>query len=221
MFGSSIQSTSANTLASTSLYDVADDVLFSLGNDKDQVILNRSTVLNANTALSGVLIGTPVGQALAANSLIISNVTANGDIAMYGNLGGNSQQFFFYDTSASLLYLTSNTSFGSHSAGFTQQAATGDGTTTIDWKLGNKFYFTFGAQNETFTFIAPTTVTSLTLVLKQDGTGSRTVTWASGILWVGGVAPTLTTAANAIDIVTFYFDGTNYYGAMTLNFKVV
>ena len=86
---------------------INDDVLFRLGTDGDHVFLNRSSILNANTSLTNVLIGTPVAQALAANSLIISNVTASGDIAMYGNLGGNSQQFLFYDTSAGSLYLRS------------------------------------------------------------------------------------------------------------------
>ena len=84
---------------------VVDDQLAKFGTDGDDVIVHRSAVLNANTALTGVLIGTPVAQALAANSLMISNATASGDIALYANLGGNSQQFFFYDTSASTLYL--------------------------------------------------------------------------------------------------------------------
>ena len=44
---------------------------------------------------------------------------------------------------------------GEHSIGFTMQTATGDGTTTIDWKLGNHIDFTFGAFNEVFTFTAP------------------------------------------------------------------
>lgn len=198
---------------------INDDVLFRLGTDGDQVFLNRSSILNANTSLTNVLIGTPVAQALAANSLIISNVTANGDIAMYGNLGGNSQQFLFYDTSAALMTLRKTNYVGC--VGFTQQTATGDGATTIDWGVGNKFYFTFGAANETFTFTAPTSATSLTLVLKQDAIGGRTVTWAAGILWAGGVAPVLTTTASAVDIVTFYYDGTNYHGVAALNFKAV
>lgn len=75
----------------------------------DGVLHNQTAALNANTAVTNVLIGTPVAQALAAKSLIISNVVANGDIAFYGNLGGNSQQFLFYDTSASVLYLGSGT----------------------------------------------------------------------------------------------------------------
>jgi len=107
-----------------------------------------------------------------------------------------------------------------HSIGFTQQTATGNGTTTIDWKLGNKFYFTFGAQNDTFTFTAPSKPCNLILVLKQDGTGSRTATWPVSVKWAGKVAPTLTTDGNAVDIVSFYYDGTNYHGVASLDFAV-
>lgn len=56
------------------------------------------------------------------------------------------------------------------------------------------------------------------LFLKQDATGSRTVTWWAGILWSGGTAPTLTTTANKTDIITFVFDGTNWFGSFSLNY---
>ena len=108
---------------------------------------------------------------------------------------------------------------GAHSIGFTLQTATGDGTTTIDWTLGNKFKFTFGAFNETFTFTAPSNPCSLTLMLVQDATGSRTVTWPATVKWSGGTAPTLTTTANAIDIVSLLYDGTNFYGSAALDFS--
>lgn len=39
--------------------------------------------------------------------------------------------------------------------------------------------------------------------LTQDATGSRTVTWGSAFKFVGGSAPTLTIAANGVDIVRF------------------
>jgi len=84
---------------------ISDDVLFTLGTTNDQVFLNRSTTLNANTSLANVLIGTPVGLALAANSLIISNTTADGDVAMYGNDNGTSLQFLYFDGSHGDLYL--------------------------------------------------------------------------------------------------------------------
>ena len=108
---------------------------------------------------------------------------------------------------------------GAHAIGFTQQSATGDGTTTIDWKLGNKFYFTFGAQADTFAFTAPSNPCNLILILKQDGTGSRIPTFPASVLWSGGSMPTFTTGANAVDIVAFYYDGTNYFGVETLDFS--
>ena len=74
---------------------VADDQLLKIGKDGDQVQLNRSTILGANTVLASVLIGTPVAQAIAANSLMIANATSNGDIAMYVNDGGHSQMVFW------------------------------------------------------------------------------------------------------------------------------
>lgn len=99
------------------------------------------------------------------------------------------------------------------------QTATGDGTTTVNWGLGNLMYFTFGAQNDTFTFTAPPgPAIPLVLWLKQDGTGSRTATWPATVHWPGDVIPTLSTGANDVDIVTFAWDGTNYFGLFNGNF---
>jgi hypothetical protein len=44
-------------------------------------------------------------------------------------------------------------------------------------------------------------VWTVTFILRQDGTGSRLVTWPT-TKWAGGAAPTLTAAANGIDVVT-------------------
>ena len=90
---------------------------------------------------------------------------------------------------------------------------------TIDWTAGNKQRSTL-TGNCTFTFSPePTGPCSLTLKLVQDGTGSRTVTWPADVKWPGGTAPTLTTTASAVDIVTFYYDGTAFYGQAGLNFS--
>ena len=73
----------------------------------------------------------------------------------------------------------------------------------------------------TFAFTNPTNPCNLLLKIAQDGTGSRTITnWDTDIKWAGGgTAPTLSTGANAVDIISFYFDGTNYYGAASLDFS--
>ena len=89
----------ANPQATVGIVGLSDDAVMAVGSDGDIVILNRSTILAANTALTNVLIGTPVAQAIAANSLMIANVTASGDIALYVNTGGNSQMVFWADSS--------------------------------------------------------------------------------------------------------------------------
>lgn len=50
-----------------------------------------------------------------------------------------------------------------------------------------------------------------TLTVKQDGTGGRTLAYSSAFKWQGGVAPVLSTAANAIDIITCISDGTSMF----------
>lgn len=55
----------------------------------------------------------------------------------------------------------------------------------------------------------------LELVLTQDATGGRTVTWPSSVKWSGG-APVLSIAANAVDRVGLisYNGGTTWYGTL-------
>jgi len=63
------------------------------------------------------------------------------------------------------------------------------------------------------TISMPTAVAgkSFIIMLKQDGTGSRTVAWST-VVWPGGTAPTVTTTASKQDIYSFFSDGTNWYG---------
>lgn len=66
--------------------------------------------------------------------------------------------------------------------------------------------------NCTFTFPPPTAGFSFTLLLRQDGTGSRTVTWAGTVRWPGGTAPTITATANRTDKYVFTADGSVWLG---------
>jgi len=76
---------------------------------------------------------------------------------------------------------------------------------TIDLENGNFYKITLTA-NCTLTFSNPPasgTAGSFTLFLVQDGTGSRTVTWPGTVDWSAATAPTLTTTAAAVDVLTF------------------
>jgi hypothetical protein len=63
------------------------------------------------------------------------------------------------------------------------------------------------------TITMPTAVSgkSFILFLKQDATGSRTVTWTT-VKWPSGTAPTITSTASKQDIFSFFSDGTSWFG---------
>jgi hypothetical protein len=55
---------------------------------------------------------------------------------------------------------------------------------------------------------------SVTLILKQDAIGGRTVTWPEAVRWPGGLPPVTSAAANAVDVLTFVTvdGGASWYG---------
>lgn len=68
--------------------------------------------------------------------------------------------------------------------------------------------------NCAFTFPAATTAgRGFTLLLRQDGTGNKTVTWPGNVRWPGGTAPTITSTASRTDKYVFIADGTNWLGS--------
>lgn len=77
-------------------------------------------------------------------------------------------------------------------------------TETIDLADGNVHDVTLD-QNASLTFAGATAgkARSFSLFLRQDGTGGWTVTWPGSVVWSGGFAPTLSTDADAVDVLTF------------------
>jgi len=162
----------------------------------------------------GTIIAPQSGGSFTAVIMVTSQFFSGTEVANHANLAN-----LDYASAGHTGFAAGGTTPNTKEIGFTLQSTTGDGTTTIDWRLGNKFKFTFGAQNETFTFIAPTNPCTLMLTLIQDGTGSRTVTWPATVKWPSGTAPTLTTTANARDKVALDWDGTQYDGQCAKDFK--
>lgn len=81
-------------------------------------------------------------------------------------------------------------------------------TVTVDMlQQGNYLQITMPAGNITFANpLNPAAGMEMTLWIKQDGTGSRTITWGNAFK----KNITLTTTASAVDQVTFLYDGTNW-----------
>lgn len=93
---------------------------------------------------------------------------------------------------------------------------------TVDLVSGNVFNLILNA-NCTFTFSNPPAsgvAGNFTLILTQDSTGNRTVTWPGAVTWISGSAPTLTTTAYGVDILTFLTinAGTTWFGAASGQF---
>ena len=66
------------------------------------------------------------------------------------------------------------------------------------------------AHSATFTLTNMVSGQSIMIIITQDATGSRTGTFTS-VKFPGG-APTLSTGAGDIDVVSVFYDGTNYLG---------
>ena len=54
--------------------------------------------------------------------------------------------------------------------------------------------------NCTFTFPSASSGQSFLMMLKQDATGSRTVTWPASVKWPASTAPTITATASKMDV---------------------
>lgn len=90
---------------------------------------------------------------------------------------------------------------------------------TIDLKTGNKFRIPM-SHNITFTFNGPRSGSKYTFILKQ-AVGSKTATWPANVKWRGGVAPSLTAASGARDVITMMYDDIEgvYLADAGLNFN--
>lgn len=82
-----------------------------------------------------------------------------------------------------------------------------DGATiTPDFSLANNFSVTLGGNR---VLGNPTNIVAGQpgqIVVTQDGTGARTLSYGSDFKFAGGTAPTLTTTASAVDILSYYVE---------------
>ena len=95
-----------------------------------------------------------------------------------------------------------------------------DGTTiAIDWDNGATQYVVLGATGRTVTFANPVNGAVYRFIIIQDSSGSQTITTWPTIKWAGGVAPTLSTTGDYIDIVTLLYCNGVYYGDISTDFR--
>ena len=105
---------------------------------------------------------------------------------------------------------------GTFTNGYTEELVSASTSTayTINLANGSVQYLTL-TGNCTYTFPTPAAGKSFTLVQKQDGTGSRTVTWPASVKWPAGTAPTITATASKADKFVFTaIDSSSWLGSV-------
>lgn len=94
---------------------------------------------------------------------------------------------------------------------------------TITWDIANSLKInaeiTLTGSGRALAIDNPVDGETYKIKIIQDGTGGRTITnWPANTKWPSGIEPTLTVLPNSYDIISFYFDGTNFNGTVGLNY---
>ena len=113
------------------------------------------------------------------------------------------------------LKVTNTVYFAAETANTIGNGATG----VIDWNVSQKQKVTITGTSITCNFTNPAGPCNLLLKVIQGDGNDVIGTWDTDIKWpTNGTAPTLSTGNGDIDIISFYFDGTNYFGVASLDF---
>ena len=117
----------------------------------------------------------------------------------------NSKKFESTSTGATITGSITTTTGAAFTGVVSGNLSAATSATTITLDLGAANYHTVTLAHNT-TFADPSNEVagqSGSIIITQDGTGSRTASWNSAWKWAAGTAPTLSTAAGAVDRIDF------------------
>ena len=161
--------------------------------------------------------GTLTATAFSGNGASLSNVDA---VTVDGIDSASFLRSDAADTATGLLTLSGGIAVSGRVSAPNINALNG-GTVTIDFTASNHHAVNLN-QNSTLTHTgtANTIGQSGSIFLTQDGTGSRTLSFNSGYKFAGGTAPTISTAANAVDRLDYVVKASNViHAVVTLDVK--
>ena len=97
-------------------------------------------------------------------------------------------------------------------------ALTSAASVTTDASTGNNFTVTLGISATLANPINLAAGASYAWTIRQDATGGRLLTYGTAFKWQGGTVPTLSTAPNAVDLMTAISDGISLFAVVSKGF---
>lgn len=94
-------------------------------------------------------------------------------------------------------------------------------TQAINWNDGNGQMLSLASAtgNVTLTFTNPKAGAVYVIKVTQRASATyRNIVWPAAVKWSGGVLPTISAVANAVDTVVLFYDGTYYYANISQNY---
>ena len=173
--------------------------------DNGSGTVTSASVVSAN-GFAGTVATSTTTPAITLTTSITGLLKGNGTAMSAATAGTD------YVTPTGTETLTNKTLTNPTVTNYTETPFTANSSTAITLALTNGTVQIITLTGSA-TITMPTAVSgkSFIMFLKQDATGSRTVTWST-VKWAGGTAPTITATASRQDIYSFFSDGTNWYG---------
>jgi len=134
---------------------------------------------------------------------------ATNNYGFYGNIASGTGRWNFYAAGTAANYFGGQIQLNQD---YIEKPYSANSSTaiTLDLTNGTVQIITL-TGNATITMPTAVSGKSFIMLLRQDATGSRTVTWST-VKWAGGTAPTITSTASKQDIYSFFSDGSSWYG---------
>ena len=191
-----------------------DSSAWSLGDDGDVVFFLRSTALAVDTEVDDLIEGTSDHFGVSANSLIVSNITDDGDMMFAISDSGNSKGLLKLDGSEGSVILNGNVGVGipivndvfsvspvRYSDGTASQSGntvTGSGTTWTTAMIGDQFVYADETNVGTITAVG--SITSITVTTSATVSSQGYAIYNDGlrINSSGGIVSTLNLPNGAI-----------------------
>jgi len=158
----------------------------------------------------------PYTFANATTSIPLSQLDTNFATAI--TLGNTAVYLGNTVTTLSNVTMTGSTLNNPTVTNYTESLVTiGNSSTTQTLSLANGTVQTVTLTGNC-TFTMPSVGSSKSFMLfVNSGAGNLTATF-TGVLWPSNTAPTITTTASKVDIITFASDGSSWYGVYSQNF---